>query len=87
MRGIWRDGLCDEVGLSNCAAWQAAQTSPIVDAIQVLYSLGKRQAEVELIPFAAANEVRVFAYSAFASDRYPTSISIIGGTGLKTPSF
>jgi len=67
MRGVWRDGLCDEVGLSNCAAWQAAQTSPIVDAIQVLYSLGKRQAEVELLPFAAANEVRVFAYSPLAA--------------------
>ncbi len=31
--------------------------------------------------------VRVFAYSAFASKRYPTSITKISGTGLVTPTF
>lgn len=31
--------------------------------------------------------VRVFSYSAFASTRYPKSITKVSGTGLKTPSF
>ena len=30
---------------------------------------------------------RIFAYSAFISNRYPKSISVISGTGLATPSF
>ena len=31
--------------------------------------------------------LRLFAYSAFASGRFPKSISVISGTGLTTPSF
>lgn len=71
-REAW-DGLCNaarrghigQIGLSNCAAWQAAQCKP--DALQVLYSLAKRGAEVELLPYAAQAGVRVFAYSPLAA--------------------
>jgi aryl-alcohol dehydrogenase-like predicted oxidoreductase len=57
--------------VSNFAAWQAQQAlglatchgwQPIV-ALQPMYNLAKRQAEVELLPMAAANELAVFPYS------------------------
>jgi aryl-alcohol dehydrogenase-like predicted oxidoreductase len=75
-RFVWQDlialrdnGLADGVGLSNCAAWQAATccSDRFVDAIQVLYSLVKRQAEVELLPWAKFARATVFAYSPLAA--------------------
>lgn len=63
----------DHIGLSNCAAWQAAEADwdGEVYAVQILYSLAKRQAEVELIPWAASTRgrVRVFAYSPLAAGK------------------
>jgi len=59
------------LGLSNFAAWQAQQClglaalhglSPAV-ALQPMYNLVKRQAEVEILPMAAANGLAVFPYS------------------------
>jgi len=56
---------------SNFAAWQVAHAlglqrlhgwAPLV-AIQPMYNLVKRQAEVEILPMAQANEVSVFPYS------------------------
>lgn len=57
------------IGLSNCLAWQAAavHSSFGLRAIQILYSLAKRGAESELIPFAADSGVQVFAYSPIAA--------------------
>jgi len=57
--------------LSNHSAWetqaalgiQQAQGWARIEAIQPMYSLVKRQAEVEILPMAAANEVSVFPYS------------------------
>jgi aryl-alcohol dehydrogenase-like predicted oxidoreductase len=58
-------------GLSNFAAWQVEKTlgratlhrwaSPV--AIQPMYNLAKRQAEVEILPMAAANRLGVISYS------------------------
>ncbi|MEZ4460695.1 MAG: aldo/keto reductase [bacterium] len=65
------DGKIGYVGVSNFSAWQTQQavdlckhrgwTAPSV--IQPMYNLVKRQAEVELLPMAAANGVGVMAYS------------------------
>ena len=57
--------------LSNFAAWQTQAALGVqerggwarVQAIQPMYSLVKRQAEVELLPMAAANGLSVFPYS------------------------
>ncbi|MEZ4222252.1 MAG: aldo/keto reductase [Polyangiaceae bacterium] len=57
--------------VSNFAAWQAARAlgvaerlgvSPIV-AMQPMYNLVKRQAEVEILPLALAEKLAVFPYS------------------------
>ena len=57
--------------VSNFAAWQTASALGIqersgwarLEAIQPMYNLVKRQAEVELLPMAQANGVSVFPYS------------------------
>ena len=58
------------VGLSNFAAWQvmkavavAARFDLTIDIIQPMYSLLKRQAEVELLPMAADQAIAVASYS------------------------
>lgn len=58
-------------GVSNYAAWQTQAALGIqerygwvrLQAIQPMYNLVKRQAEVELLPMAAANRLSVFPYS------------------------
>ncbi len=63
------------LGLSNFAAWQAMKAisltqlgnyAPIV-CIQPMYSLIKRQAEVELMPLAQHEGLAVFPYNAIAA--------------------
>jgi len=57
--------------VSNWAAWQVQQALGVQDAsgwarlqaIQPMYNLVKRQAEVEILPMARANGVSVFPYS------------------------
>jgi aryl-alcohol dehydrogenase-like predicted oxidoreductase len=57
--------------VSNFAAWQTQAALAIeeqagwarLQAIQPMYNLVKRQAEVELLPMAAANRLSVFPYS------------------------
>jgi aryl-alcohol dehydrogenase-like predicted oxidoreductase len=57
--------------VSNFAAWQTSSALGIQErsgwarlaAIQPMYNLVKRQAEVELLPLAAANALSVFPYS------------------------
>jgi aryl-alcohol dehydrogenase-like predicted oxidoreductase len=59
-------GLIARIGLSNFAAWQVMKAQAVaaalgtrIDAIQPMYSLVKRQAEVELLPMAAAGLARL----------------------------
>ena len=63
-------GAIRYVGVSNYAAWQvmkaqaAAATFGIrVDAIQPMLNVVKRQAEVEILPMAADQDVAAFPYS------------------------
>lgn len=65
------DGKVIHLGASNYAAWQVAkglgiserQGWPRFDVLQPMYSLVKRQAEVELFPLAEAEKLGVISYS------------------------
>jgi aryl-alcohol dehydrogenase-like predicted oxidoreductase len=73
MRGMRRlvdGGVVDHVGVSNfsLARWRAAERalgSPVLSN-QVQYSLAARKPDVELVPYAAANDRLVIAYSPLA---------------------
>lgn len=63
-------GKFRHIGVSNYAAWQvvkaqgvAAAMGTYIDMIQPMYSLVKRQAEVELLPMAKSEGIGVAAYS------------------------
>lgn len=66
-----RQGKVLYLGASNWAAWQIATALGISDnrhlarfqCIEPMYSLAKRQAEVELFPLACAEEMAVVPYS------------------------
>ena len=58
------------LGLSNFAAWQIMKSQAVahsigtkIDAMQPMYNLVKRQAEVELLPMAIDQDIAVFPYS------------------------
>ncbi|MGY3438897.1 MULTISPECIES: aldo/keto reductase [unclassified Marinovum] len=58
------------IGVSNYAAWQvmkaqavAAQFGTRIDALQPMYNLVKRQAEVEILPMCASEGITAFPYS------------------------
>lgn len=64
------EGLISHVGLSNFAAWQvmkaialAAERGFTIDILQPMYSLVKRQVEVEILPMAADQGLHVASYS------------------------
>lgn len=63
-------GLISYVGLSNFAAWQVMKAQGVarergltIDVLQPMYNLVKRQAEVELLPMAADQDILVAPYS------------------------
>lgn len=66
-----RQGKILYTGLSNAAAWQVMKTLSTAEirsltpihCIQPMYSLVKRQAEVELLPMAASENLAVMSYS------------------------
>ncbi|MEI4234643.1 aldo/keto reductase [Roseovarius sp. D22-M7] len=66
-------GQIGHVGLSNFAAWQVMKAGCIgarfdlsISILQPMYSLLKRQAEVEILPMAAAEGMVVAGYSPLA---------------------
>ncbi len=74
MRGLEdlvRSGKVLYPAVSNYAAWQTQLSLDVqrergwarLQAIQPMYNLVKRQAEVEILPMAAANSISVFPYS------------------------
>jgi aryl-alcohol dehydrogenase-like predicted oxidoreductase len=62
-------------GVSNFAAWQVIKANGLAEmkgwsrlaCVQSMYSLLKRQAEVEILPMALAEGLGVFAYSPLAA--------------------
>jgi aryl-alcohol dehydrogenase-like predicted oxidoreductase len=71
LEDLVRSGKVLYPAVSNYAAWQTQAALGIeerngwarLQAIQPMYNLVKRQAEVELLPMAAANGLSVFPYS------------------------
>ncbi|WP_424969273.1 aldo/keto reductase [Dinoroseobacter sp. S76] len=70
LAGLQSTGQIRYIGVSNFAAWQvmkaqavAAQLGTRIDLIQPMYSLVKRQAEVEILPMAASEDIAVLPYS------------------------
>jgi len=64
------DGQIRQIGVSNFAAWQVMKAQTVaqslgtaIDILQPMYSLVKRQAEVELFPMALSEGLKVAAYS------------------------
>lgn len=63
-------GAVRHIGVSNYAAWQVMKAQAIaqslgtrIDAIQPMYSLVKRQAEVEIFPMAQDQNIAIIPYS------------------------
>jgi len=64
------DGAIRYIGVSNFAAWQVMKAQAVcarigtrIDAIQPMYNLVKRQAEVELLPMALDQGITTLPYS------------------------
>lgn len=65
-----QEGLIRYVGLSNFAAWQVVKAQMIgaefdlsIDILQPMYSLVKRQAEVEILPMCTDQDIAIAPYS------------------------
>ncbi len=70
LAGLQESGSIRYIGLSNFAAWQVMKAQAVaeglgtrIDAIQPMYNLVKRQAEVELLPMCQDQDIAVFSYS------------------------
>ncbi len=71
LEDLVRSGKVLHIGLSNWTAWQIAKALGIqnlhgwsrIDVIQPMYSLVKRQVEVEILPLAAEEDLGVITYS------------------------
>ncbi len=65
------DGKFFHLGVSNFAAWQVMKAQavarqhgyPEIEILQPMYNLVKRQAEVEILPMAEAENIGVISYS------------------------
>ena len=75
------------IGVSNYAAWQvmkaqsvAAKFGSRIDVIQPMYNLVKRQAEVELLPMCASEDILAVPYSPLGGGLL-TGKYVGGGTG------
>lgn len=83
-------GWLRHIGLSNFPSWAVMKAQAIaarfgtrIDAIQPMYNLDKRQAEVEILPMAADQGMAVYAYSPLGGGLL-TGKYAAGGTGRLT---
>lgn len=67
---LQNEGAARYLALSNCAAWQVMKAQGIaatmgsrIDAVQPMYSLVKRQAEVEILPMCQSEGILAVPYS------------------------
>lgn len=70
LAGWQHNGAIRHIGVSNFAAWQVMKAQAAAEklgtriaALQPMYNLVKRQAEVELIPMAVDQGIAIFPYS------------------------
>ena len=87
MARLQETGEIRYIGVSNFAAWQVVKAQAVaerlgtrIDIIQPMYSLVKRQAEVELLPMAQSEGLAVAPYSPLGSGLLTGKYSV-GGTG------
>jgi len=87
---LQQDGKIRHIGVSNYAAWQimkaqavAAKFGTRIDAAQPMYSLVKRQAEVEIFGVAADQSIAIIPYSPLGGGLL-TGKYADGGTGRLT---
>lgn len=87
LRELQQTGKIRYIGVSNFAAWQVMKAQAVaqslgtrIDVIQPMYSLVKRQAEVELFPMARSEGIAVVPYSPLGSGLL-TGKYAAGGTG------
>lgn len=83
-------GVIRHIGVSNFAAWQimkaqavAAERGTRIDVVQPMYSLVKRQAEVEILPMCAAEGLTAVPYSPLGGGLL-TGKYLSGGSGRLT---
>lgn len=86
-------------GVSNWAAWQIARSLGVserrawarFECIQPMYSLAKRQAEVEILPLAASEQLGVIPYSPLGggllSGKYTKAAKPEQGRLVKNPMY
>jgi aryl-alcohol dehydrogenase-like predicted oxidoreductase len=92
LEDLVRSGKVLYPAVSNFAAWQTQAALGLQDragaarlqAIQPMYSLVKRQAEVELLPMAAANGLSVFPYSPAGGGLLSGRYTVPGAQGRHT---
>lgn len=84
---LQQSGKIRHIGVSNFAAWQVMKAQAVaagmgtrIDVLQPMYSLVKRQAEVELFPMAVSEGIAVVPYSPLGSGLL-TGKYLSGGTG------
>ncbi len=70
LAGLHDRGVVRHIAVSNYAAWQVMKAQAVaaafgvrIEMIQPMYSLVKRQAEVEILPMASAEGIAVAPYS------------------------
>lgn len=87
LRDLQKSGHIRQIGVSNFAAWQVMKAQAVaqdlgtrIDILQPMYSLVKRQAEVELFPMALSEGFAVAAYSPLGGGLL-TGKYLSGGTG------
>jgi aryl-alcohol dehydrogenase-like predicted oxidoreductase len=90
MASLQSAGHIRHIGVSNYAAWQVMKAQAVcaklgtrVDVIQPMYSLVKRQAEVEIFPMAVDQDVKIVPYSPLGGGLL-TGKYADGGTGRLT---
>lgn len=88
--GLKQAGKIRHLGLSNCAAWQAMKMicaarrfDLTLDVIQPMFSLVKRQSEVEILPMCASEGLLAATYSPLGGGLL-TGKYLGGGTGRLT---
>jgi len=87
MAELLDQGRIRHIGVSNYAAWQVMKAQGVaatfgtrIDAIQPMYNLVKRQAEVEIFPMATDQGISIFPYSPLGGGLL-TGKYARGGTG------
>jgi len=71
VHALKQEGKFHHLGVSNYAAWQIMKAQglakahgfPEIEILQPMYNLVKRQAEVEILPMAEAENIGVISYS------------------------